>query len=141
MRARRVASLVVLRLSLPTRLAREPLDALLASLTPTPARRLVSARAVPGLARDVLRTEFVVRHLPWIAGTCLYRAIARYALLRRTGLDASFVMGVGPRGVHDDGHAWVEVDGRPFEEPADVNRYAITFRYPPATSAHPPRTP
>lgn len=129
-----MTALVVLRLCLPSRLARQPLDALLNGLTPAPARKLTSAEAVPGLRRDLLRTEFVVRHLPGVAGTCLYRALARYAVLRRNGLDAIFVMGVGPKGVHDDGHAWVEVAGRPFEEPADVSRYAVTFRYPPAST-------
>ncbi|MES1185311.1 MAG: lasso peptide biosynthesis B2 protein [Myxococcales bacterium] len=131
-RARRVAALVVLRLSLPSRLAREPLDSLLASLTPLPACTLTSARAVQSLKRDVLRTEFAVRHVPGIAGTCLYRALARYAVLRQTGIDATFVMGVGPRGVDDEGHAWVEVEGKPFEEPDGVGRYAVTYRYPPA---------
>jgi len=134
-----VAALVVLRLSLPSRLARQPLDALLNRLTPSPARKLTSAGAVPGLRRDLLRTEFVVRHLPGVAGTCLYRALARYAVLRRTGLDATFVMGVGPRGVDDDGHAWVEVAGKPFEEPTDVSHYAVTFRYPPVSDTHAPR--
>jgi len=133
-----VAALVVLRLSLPSRLARQPLDALLNGLTPSPARQPTSAGAVPGLRRDLLRTEFVVRHLPGVAGTCLYRALARYAVLRRTGLDATFVMGVGPHGMDDDGHAWVEVAGKPFEEPNDVNRYAVTFRYPPVSDTHAP---
>ena len=44
-------------------------------------------------------------------------------------------MGLGPRGVHDDGHAWVELEGKPFEEPTDVSRYAVTFRYPPEVAS------
>jgi hypothetical protein len=103
-------------------------------MTPSAARKLTSAEAIPGLRRDLLRTEFVVKHLPGVAGTCLYRALARYAVLRRTGLDATFIMGLGPQGVDDDGHAWVEIEGKPFEEPADVSRYAVTFRYPPAST-------
>ena len=108
-RARRVAELVALRLALPSRLAREPLDALLDSLPPSPARSTTSARSAWSLGRDVTRAELAVRLVPWIAGKCLYRALARYAVLRRTGMDATFVMGLGPRGVDDDGHAWVEV--------------------------------
>lgn len=49
-------------------------------------------------------------------------------------MDAAFVMGLGPKGVDDDGHAWVEVGGKPYEEPDDVTRFAITFRYPPASN-------
>ena len=78
--------------------------------------------------------------MPWFGSTCLYRALARYAVLRRTGLDATFVMGVGPRGVHDEGHAWVEVEGEPFVEPTDVSKYAVTFRYPPVSDTHAPRS-
>ncbi|HET7541985.1 MAG TPA: lasso peptide biosynthesis B2 protein [Polyangiaceae bacterium] len=129
-----MAELVALRLALPRRVEREPLDALLAALTPRPARSLNSAGAVPNLRRDLLRTEWVVRHVPGLPNTCLYRALARYAVLRRTGMDAAFVMGLGPKGVDDDGHAWVEVGGKPYEEPDDVTRFAITFRYPPASN-------
>jgi hypothetical protein len=50
-------------------------------------------------------------------------------------VDATFVMGVGPQGVQDDGHAWVEVEGKPYEEPNDVRRFAVTFRYPPPPTA------
>ena len=125
-----MAELVALRLALPERLAREPLDALLASLTPS--RAGAGARTVRSMQRDVRRAEIAVRLMPWVAGTCLYRALGRYAILRRTGLDATFVMGLGPNGVHDDGHAWVEVEGKPFQELNDVTNFAVTFRYPPA---------
>jgi hypothetical protein len=122
--------LVALRLSLPARLAREPLDALLASLSP-PRSRVSKAEATPILTRDILLAERGIARLPWVASTCLYRSLARYAVLRRTGADAAFVMGLGPGGVSEDGHAWVELGGKPFEEPADVSRYTVIFRYPP----------
>lgn len=83
----------------------------------------------------MLRTEFALQLLPWPGATCLYRALARYAVLRRTGMQVTFVMGIGPRGVDDDGHAWVEVEGAPFEEPHDVRQYLVTFRYPPSPVA------
>lgn len=130
-----MAELVALRLALPSRLDKQPLDLLLEGLTPPPVRSIVSARAERSLSRDVRCAEFALRLMPWAASTCLYRALARYAVLRRSGLDATFVMGVGPRGVEDDGHAWVEVEGNPFEEPSDVTRYAVTFRYPPAPTS------
>jgi len=130
-----VAELVALRLTLPSRVARQPLDTLLASLTPTPACVPISARAVKSLKRDVLRTEGALRLLPWLPSTCLYRALARYTILRRTGEDATFVMGLGPKGVQDDGHAWVEIAGEPFEERGDISQYAVTFRYPPSITS------
>jgi hypothetical protein len=133
-RARRVVELVALRLSLPSRLSAEPLDALLASLTPSPARSPIGLRAASCLKRDVLRAEAAIRRVPWLASTCLYRSLARYAVLRRSGMDATFVMGLGPDGVDDDGHAWIEIAGKPFEETDDVSRFAVTFRYPPATN-------
>jgi hypothetical protein len=119
-------------MSLPSRLSREPLDALLGSLTPSPARSPIGARAASCLRRDLLRAELAIRYVPWLASTCLFRALARYALLRRTGMDATFVMGLGPGGIADDGHAWVEVGGKPFEELGDVSQFAVTFRYPSA---------
>jgi hypothetical protein len=119
----------------PRRSLKQPLDALLASLTPTPARVPAGARAIGVLRRDLLRTEFAVQLMPWLGSTCLYRAIARYAVLRANGLDATFVMGVNARGLKEDGHAWVEVEGEPFVEPNDVTQYAVTFRYPPPQSS------
>jgi hypothetical protein len=85
--------------------------------------------------RDLLLAERAVARLPWVANTCLFRALARYALLRRAGADAAFVMALRPEGVEADGHAWVELEGKPFEEPGDVTHYKITFRYPPPTSS------
>ncbi len=61
--------------------------------------------------------------LPWVSSTCLYRALARYALLHRSGAKPTFVMAVDRRGVAESGHAWVELDGTPFEESDDVTRY------------------
>lgn len=127
-RARRIAELVGLRLALPRRLARESLDGLLASLTPQRPPR--GDRVEEFIRRDIRLTEWGVARLPWVANTCLYRSLARYAVLRRSGANAAFVMGLGPGGVTDDGHAWVELDDEPFEEHADVSHYTVTFRYP-----------
>jgi transglutaminase superfamily protein len=126
-----VAELVALRLSLPARLSREPLDTLLAKLTPAvrPSIRTERSRLS---RRDILLAERGIARLSWVPGTCLYRSLARYAILRKTGIDAAFVMGLGPGGVGDNGHAWVELEGKPFEERDDVSRYTVTFRYPPA---------
>jgi len=128
-RVRRMAELVALRLALPARLDREPLDELLAGLTRgTQASKDSSSLAV--VTRDLRLAERGLTHLPWVPSTCLYRSLGRYAVLRKIGADASFVMGLGPGGVAADGHAWVEVDGTPFDERDDVSCYTITFRYP-----------
>ncbi len=125
LRARRVAELVALRLAWPRRLAGQPLDELLADLSARP----ISVSAI-GLHRsDLLRAERGVTRLPSVPGTCLYRALARYALLHRSGASPTFVMAVDKRGIAQSGHAWVELDGTPFEETEDVTRYAVTLRY------------
>jgi hypothetical protein len=131
--------LVALRLSLPARLALQPLDALLARLTPRERSSTRPARSrgygLPVLQRDLLLAERGIARLPWVSNTCLYRAMARYALLRRVGADAAFVMGLPAEEVDANGHAWVELEGVPFEEPADITQFRVTFRYPPAASS------
>lgn len=125
-----MAELVALRLVLPSRLARQPLDTLLRHLT---LGAEGSSDILPSVAkRDLLLAERGVARLPGVASTCLYRSLARYAILRRSGLDAVFVMGLAAEGLASDGHAWIELGGEPFAEPASVSRYAVTFRYPPA---------
>jgi len=135
LRVRRVAELVALRLSLPTRLARQPLDRLLARLTP-PERSSARSRCsgLPLARRDLLLAERGIARLPWVPNTCLFRALARYALLQRAGADAAFVMGLSAEGMNANGHAWVELEGKPFEEPGDITHYRVTFRYPSAAS-------
>jgi hypothetical protein len=120
---RRVVSgleLLALRLLVQHRFRREPLDRLLA-------RADSGVRTSHGdlalLERDVLRVERLLPRLRLIKLTCLYRSLARYALLRRHGFAASFVMGIDAAGL-------VEVNGAPFAEPEDVSRYRVTYRYP-----------
>ena len=125
LRARRVAELVALRLTLPSRLARKPLDALLAELSVERA----TAQSIALNRLDILRAERGLARVRLVSSTCLYRALARYALLCRSGADPTFVMAVDKHGVAESGHAWVELDGALFEETEDVTRYAITFRY------------
>jgi hypothetical protein len=127
---RRVVSgleLLALRLLVQHRFRREPLDRLLA-------RADSGVRTSHGdlalLERDVLRVERLLPRLRLIKLTCLYRSLARYALLRRHGFAASFVMGIDAAGLEAPGHAWVEVNGAPFAEPEDVSRYRVTYRYP-----------
>jgi hypothetical protein len=108
--------------------------AILADLThaATPATR--------GTARKRWRT---IRAIHWACkllpigpadGSCLPRALAIYAALRRQGWVVEFVSGVrrDPTGLH--GHAWVEEDGSLLRELLGWERlpdYEANFRYPP----------
>lgn len=123
------AELLALRALLPRWLACEPLDALLAKLS---LPRVPFARAeLDRLARAVRRAEAVLDRTTNLPGTCLYRALARYAVLRSAGHAPTFLMGLPREGSGAAGHAWIEVDGATFAEPDDVSRFKVTFRYPP----------
>jgi hypothetical protein len=81
---------------------------------------------------SILAVESVLDKAPGVPKTCLYRALARFATLRRAGVDAVFVMALPSRGGDGHGHAWVEVDREPFCEDEDVSSMTATFCYPPA---------
>lgn len=58
-------------------------------------------------------------------GNCLVRSLALYGALRRAGVGAELRIGVGQTAPHLEAHAWVEVDGVPANDAADVaTRYA-----------------
>lgn len=123
--------LVAHRALMQRRFERRSLDVLLASLT-------FRSSGPQGLSlsaaeRSIRRAERLSRALD-LPDTCLYRALARYAVLQRVGFPAVFLMGL-PRDGSEQGHAWVEVSGRPFAESGSVADFAVTFRYPaPASS-------
>lgn len=77
--------------------------------TPRAARWIgVAARNVPGGA------------------SCLVRSLALLGLLRRHGIAAQLRVGIGRTAPRLEAHAWVEVDGAPVNDAAD-----IAARYPP----------
>src|SRR5689334_6289846 len=104
------AEMFLLRLRVPALYESEGLEPLLARLTEAVATR----SAVP--ANRALRLgNALADRVPGIPSTCLYRALARYSLLRRRGVNARFVMGI----VASDperAHAWVELGGEPVDE-------------------------
>jgi hypothetical protein len=58
-------------------------------------------------------------------GNCLVRSLALYGALRRAGVAAELRIGVGKTAPHLEAHAWIEVDGVPANDAADVaTRYA-----------------
>jgi hypothetical protein len=56
---------------------------------------------------------------------CLEQSIALYVLLRHRGARAELKLGVRPRPFY--AHAWVELDGEPINEPADLPLNMATF--------------
>jgi hypothetical protein len=63
----------------------------------------------------------IVAGRPVVGARCLGRSLLLWFLLRRRGVDAILAVGALPAAQGDlDAHAWVEVDGRPVNDAADV---------------------
>ncbi len=132
--SRLLARYLAHRVALPRALERGGLDELLAALD----RRVGSAPAASaGTLTDVVRVgDALARRAPPIArlgDTCLYRALARYALAMELGLAPSFVIGLRPdaasRPSEDAlGHAWIEIDGAPVPREA-ISSYVVSMRH------------
>ncbi|MFO0659751.1 MAG: lasso peptide biosynthesis B2 protein [Polyangiaceae bacterium] len=127
--AKEVVSIVRLRASLSSRLSRMTLPEVLSDLEkPGEPMSFESARW------SLRAAEALIRRSRVLPDTCLYRSLARYAVLRRTGRRVVFVMGIrrlDPREI--TGHAWLEVDGQIYNEQRD-ERLTETFRWPSSSS-------
>lgn len=128
--ARLVVEALELRIRLSRRVPKVPLPQLLEELTPAlPPTPLVT---LSELGRALRVVEALCRRSHLIPDTCLYRALTRYTLLRRSGYAAQFIMGMDPRPREDlTAHAWVELDGAPYRETLDA-RMVVTYVYPDA---------
>jgi hypothetical protein len=126
------AQAIALRLRLSDLLKQRSLPDLLGSLTPD----VPGSRGAPlSVALSTLSmTEGALGRLRAVPDTCLYRALARYAVLRGAGHPARFVMAVDPRREEVAGHAWVELDGEPLGEAVDPG-LVVTYSYPTPSSA------
>jgi hypothetical protein len=125
---RAAGELVSLRFRLEALIDVQPLDALLRSLG---ASRTRSHASFGRLERVLDGVESALAWLPFLPQTCLYRTLARYVVLRRRGWPVVFVLGLPADGSDRDGHAWLEIDDRPYRED-DVSDMAVTFRFPAA---------
>lgn len=114
-----------LRLRLPRMLAGQSLDSLLGGLSAARPTRAVQFAA---LEQALDRGERWANRVPLLPSTCLYRSLARYALFCRYGLAVEFVMGISQRGTDEDGHAWLELDGKPYRE-GTLSQFIVSFRY------------
>jgi hypothetical protein len=72
-------------------------------------------------------TRRLLANRSWTGTTCLQRALVRYALLTREGARPCLMLGVHPDGALE-GHAWVELDGRPWMEHTR-EELVVTFRH------------
>jgi hypothetical protein len=129
-RVRLGALTLSLRLRLDRMLRRHSLPGLLGALTPERSVRAERERVpLPTVEDALLAAEKLVERLRVVPDTCLYRSLARYAVLRSAGHPARFVMGLSPRAPEITGHAWVELDGAPMGETVDDDM-VITYAYP-----------
>lgn len=121
------AEVMALRLGLARRVRKNSLPDLLRSLTPArPAARPVTLTSVE---QSLLAAEGILERVPLLPDGCLYRALARYAVLRSAGHQARFVMGILPKSDDIKGHAWVELEGEPYGEELDP-ALVVTYSYP-----------
>jgi len=126
-KARLGAHALTLRLRLASMLQRMSLPDLLAALTPSAPLTTVPMDRVE---QTISHTERVIACLRVVPDTCLYRSLARYAVLREAGYEAHFVMGLLPQKERIEGHAWVELDREVLFETKDPD-LVVTFTYPP----------
>jgi hypothetical protein len=110
----------------PLLIDRVGIERVLAALTP---RDGTHAIGVDALLRPV---EWLTDATPLFRRTCLFRTLARYAVLRRAGKPVQFTMGVrrasGGANGDVDGHAWLELDGVPND--AQARDFRVVLRYP-----------
>ena len=84
-----------------------------------------------GLAESVRVAEHLAARLRG-PNTCLFRALARYGVCVRAGVDVELRLGVREKGANDlDGHAWVIAYGAPWLEPAaPPHHVTLSHRHP-----------
>jgi hypothetical protein len=81
------------------------------------------------LERSIVRAEAWADRLPWLRRSCLYVSLERYAVFRRFGHSPQFVLALDPKGPDSDGHAWLEFDGVPYQEPR-ASEFVVSYRFP-----------
>jgi hypothetical protein len=99
-----------------------------ARVLPLPrALRMMTPR---GRASASLPPARIARLASLVTRNCWKRAALLHRYLLLAGVDNRMVFGVRRAGeALLDGHAWIEVDGRPFPEPEPPG-YHVTFVYP-----------
>ena len=89
--------------------------------------------ASDGVAAVESLSALLMRPLRLWPTTCLWRALAGYAVLRAAGADVKFLIGLRRR-THMPGdyraHAWLLRDGKPSSGAPPPGRFAIAFAWP-----------
>ena len=119
-----------------TRLRLESLmrDTSLPELLRTLSSDAVDAKPLAVVEEALFTSQRIVGRFRRVPDTCLYRSLARYAVLRRAGHEVRFMMALDPKSAGLVGHAWLELDGVPLGEQVDPD-LAVTFSYPSSESA------
>jgi hypothetical protein len=126
-----VARAVATRLRLASMMRRSSLPELLRALGPETSGAVVT-QPLDVVEGALSTSQRIVGRLRGVPDTCLYRSLARYAILRRAGHPVRFVMALDPKKA--EGHAWLELDGAPLGEEIDPN-LTVTFIYPESASS------
>jgi hypothetical protein len=84
-----------------------------------------AARVTTTLVEDTVRGVCTAAAFYPRRALCLEQSLALTWLLRRRGVPAELRVGVQPRPFY--AHAWVELDGRPLNEPSDLPRVLTPF--------------
>lgn len=119
------ARAVATRLRLVSLMRGSSLPELLRALAPN----RVEPAPIEVVERALSASQRFVELLRVVPNTCLYRALTRYAMLRRAGHPVRFMMALDPEAADVVGHAWVELDGQPLGEEIEP-RFAVTYSYP-----------
>ena len=91
----------------------------------------------PAPHRMVWLVERAARHCPWPA-TCLRRSLLLWAFLLRSGVASELRLGFRNPDGQFEAHAWVEWNGVPLNDAADVrSRYAVPEQALAAADANP----
>lgn len=112
---------------------------------PLPVLVRLMEQSEPNSGRNEMRGERLVRLVSGVLRlrsgdpNCLERSLILYRYLPLAGFDPELVIGFR-QGVDGDGtpigHAWILVDGQPFEEPVTVQAdYATLIRFAPHGSS------
>jgi hypothetical protein len=133
----RVATLATV---LPAGLRRLSLRRLLRWLTPATAPIAIHHDPETYASKVTTYTDFILGRGVWIyKRNCLKRSLLLYHFMRQAGIDVQLCLGVKTDHIEgeqrDDalnGHAWLLLDGQPWQEHASIPTatYTITYRFP-----------
>ena len=107
------------------------LTALMRLLTPRRPTAPVTPEAMNQANQLDLYIRIVLRLNPENIGKmCLRRSLLLYRFLRRAGLPARLCIGVRRENDALQGHAWIEIEGRHFNDTLADVPYTVTFSFP-----------